>query len=414
MASLWATLCGFTAASAEQWPKFRGPFGDGSSPAEPAEIPLAWSPEQNVAWRTELPGEGWSSPVVVDGQVFLSAAIPTEDQDERFDLALLIVDAASGKLQTTARLMEQTPDQTPPIHSKNSHASPTLIVTKDRIYVHFGYQGTACTDRQGKPLWINRDLRFAPTHGNGGSPILVGDRLVFTCDGGDDPAIVALQADDGSVAWRTSRPVDAVRKFSFCTPTAIEVEGETQVIAPGSDCVLALDPDDGAILWQVNYSGFSVVPKPLYVDGQVLVATGFMRPSLLAIDPRGRGDVTETHVDWAIKRGIPKTPSLITYAGRIFFVSDEGIAACVDQQTGRMLWKERLGGGFSASPVRVGNRIYMTNEAGVTTVIEAADEFKPLAENDLAERTLASPAVAAPAVYLRTAEALYRIENSRS
>lgn len=397
--------------AASDWPAFRGPQGDGvARRADPQQIPLTWSPSKNVRWRSELPGQGWSSPVVAEGRVYLSAAVPAEGED--YDLVLLMVDAESGTIEKQVTLIEQRAATSPAIHLKNSHASPTPIVTDDRVYVHFGHQGTACTTRDGQLVWVNRELSFPPTHGNGGSPILVDQRLIFTCDGGESPSIAALNAADGSLAWRTPRQVEAGKKtFSFCTPTPIEVDGRTQVIAPGTDSVLALDPRDGHVLWKVRYDGYSVVPKPIFAQGLVILSTGFGRTKLLAIRPDGHGDVTDSHVVWESDRGIPKTPSPVADQGRVFIVSDDGIATALDARSGSVHWKQRLGGNFSASPLLVGDRVYFTDESGVTTVVRADEEYEKLAENDLGERTLASMAVADGALWMRTAEALYRIEQ---
>jgi len=412
--SKWGALCGCLIAlssglAADAWPRFRGPDGNGVAPTIAPSTPLTWDRETNVTWRSELPGQGWSSPVIGEDQIYLSAAIPFEGGDD-FSLALIIMDANSGQTIRVAKLMDQRAEDAPQIHQKNSHASPTPILSGDRVYVHFGHQGTACTDRAGNVLWTQRDLAFLPTHGNGGSPVLVDDKLIFTCDGGRRPTVAALNTQDGSIAWQVERPVDAARKFSFCTPTVIEVNRQTQVVAPGSDCVLGLDPDSGRIVWQVNYDGYSVVPKPVFANGRVYVATGFNRASLLAIRPDGTGDVTDTHVEWSTKKSIPKTPSIVATGDLLLLVSDDGIASCLEQATGEEVWKERLGGGFSSSPTLIGDRLYMTAESGKTVVVRAARQFEKLAENDLGERTLASMAVAGSAIYLRTADALYRLE----
>ncbi|WP_246109852.1 outer membrane protein assembly factor BamB family protein [Roseimaritima multifibrata] len=400
-----------TSLAADAWPEFRGPRGDGVVPSLAPSIPTKWTPEENITWRTELPGEGWSSPVIGGGKIYLSAAMPSDDGSDDRVLCLLILDQATGSLEKTVKLMKQESSTTPKIHNKNSHASPTPLLSENRIYIHFGYQGTACTDRQGNVQWVNRDLSFKPTHGNGGSPVLADGKLIFTCDGGDSPSVAALNTKDGSLAWRTPRPVDSARKFSFATPTVIDVDNQIQIIAPGSDCVLALDPASGKIIWQVAYDGFSVIPKPVYADGRLFVISGFMRSTLMAIQPTGKGDITDTHVDWVAKKAIPKTPSPIATDGLVFVVSDDGIVSCFEQTTGELVWKERLGGGFSSSPTLIGDHLYVTSEEGKTTVMKAGRKFELLAENDLEERSLASLAVADGAIYLRTAKALYRIEN---
>ena len=216
------------ASAAESWSAFRGPEGDGVT-ARP--LPVEWGPEKNIAWRTEIPGEGWSSPVTTGERIYLTAAIPSGDEENRrFTLSLLILDAESGEIVKTVPVMEQTDERPARIHKKNSHASPTPISHDGKIYVHFGYQGTACLSLDGDILWTNRDLYFKPTHGNGGSPVLTAGHLIFTCDGDAEPKIVALNAATGELAWSTPRPVSAKKTFSFCTPTVIEVDGRVQVL----------------------------------------------------------------------------------------------------------------------------------------------------------------------------------------
>ncbi|MCO8123954.1 PQQ-like beta-propeller repeat protein [Stieleria sp. TO1_6] len=378
-------------------------------------MPTEWSSDKNIAFRTPLAGQGWSSPVIADGRIYVTAAVPQNQEADakatEYALTLIILDAKNGDLLKSVPLMEQTAEKSHKIHKKNSHASPTPIVDGDRVFVHFGYQGTACVDLDGNLIWQNRDLFFKPVHGNGGSPILVDGKLIFTCDGASDPKVVALDAETGKVAWEVERPNDAKKKFSFCTPSLIIVDGQKQVIAPGSDSVLAIDPSNGNVIWQLLYSGYSVIPKPIYHQGLVFLSTSYDTPSMLAIDPTGSGDVTETHLKWSIKRNVPHTASMLAHEGLIYSISDGGIAICVDAQTGDVIYTKRVGGGFSASPVLVDNKIYYTNESGVTTVIATGREYNVLAENDLGERTLASAAVDGNALIMRTADAIYRIEE---
>ena len=400
--------------AADSWPTFRGPDGDGIVRDE-VDVPLRWSKTQNVSFRVPIPGQGWSSPVVSEGLIYVSAAIPVNGSSNAkktdYELSLLILDAESGDIQKTIPLLDQKAADSPKIHKKNSHASPTPLIDGNRVFVHFGYQGTVATDRTGKVLWKNRELFFKPVHGNGGTPVLYKNRLIFTCDGADDPKIVALDADSGKVAWETSRPVDAPKKFSFCTPTLIEVAGRPQLIAPGSNCVLALDPLTGDEIWRLLYTGYSVIPKPVYHQGLIFLSTSYDSPSLLAIDPTGSGDVTDSHLKWSIDKNAPHTPSMIASDGLLYSISDGGIAMCVEAKTGKVIYKKRVGGSFSASPIKVGNRIYYTNEAGLTTVVAAGRKYEVLAKNDLDERTLASMAVDSDALIVRTADAIYRIEQ---
>lgn len=400
------------AFAGDAWPTFRGPDGNGIADST-SKLPIEWSAKENIAWRSELPGQGWSSPVVGDGRIYLSAAIPTksgsDENSQAYVLSLLIVDASTGDLLETVEIMDQTADRSPRIHKKNSHASPTPILARDRIFVHFGHQGTACLSREGDVIWKNRELYFDPTHGNGGTPILVGNHLIFTCDGGKEPTIVALDAGTGKLVWEVGRPVSAKKKFSFCTPTLINVNGQQQVIAPGSDCVLALDPVTGETIWDVRYDGYSVVPKPVYDNGLVFISTSFDNSKMLAIRPTGSGVVTDTHVVWQVDRNIPKTPSMIAANGLVYSISDNGVAQCVEADSGDVVYQKRIGGNYSASPLMAGGHIYYTSEEGLTTVIRTGREFVKVSECDIPGRTLASLAVVDNSLLQRTEESLYRI-----
>ncbi|MAI71851.1 MAG: serine/threonine protein kinase [Rhodopirellula sp.] len=399
--------------AAEDWRLFRGPRGDG---VIDQSLPTEWGPDKNIAWRTELPGEGWSSPVTAGDRIYLTAAIPTIESDENQDnqdytLSLIIVDAVSGRLLKTIPILEQTRERLARIHRKNSHASPTPVIDGEKIYVHFGYQGTACLTLSGEVLWKNRELYFKPTHGNGGSPVLVSGNLIFTCDGDAEPRIVALNASNGQLVWSTPRPVSAKKTFSFCTPTVIEVDGKLQVIAPGSDCVLALDPVTGETIWDVRYVGYSVVPKPVFHGGLVFISTSFDNSKMLAIRPTGSGVVTDTHVAWQLDRNVPKTPSMVAHQGLVYSISDDGIATCVEAKTGDLVYRKRIGGNYSSSPLLAGGKLYFTSEDGVTTVVGAGKEFEELGSSSLEERTLASLGVIDDSILIRTAEALYRIQE---
>jgi outer membrane protein assembly factor BamB len=325
-------------------------------------------------------------------------------------LRALCFDSATGRLLWNTEVFTATESGALPVHNKNSPASPTAVVEGDHVYVHFGPHGTACLDRTGRILWRNDGLRYDPVHGNGGSPILVDDKLIFHADGARDPFVVALNKKTGDVAWKVPRTADVRQTFSFCTPLLISVDGKRQVISPGSGAVSALDPNDGREFWRVRYgNGYSVVPRPVFGNGLLFIATGFNRADLLAIRPDGQGDVTDSHVVWRTTKGAPLTPSVVVVGDEVYAVSDMGIASCFDAKTGKVHWQERIEGNYSASPLAAEGRIYFQNETGTGVVIQAGREFSKLATNKLEERTLASYAVAENAFFIRTEQNLYRI-----
>ncbi len=403
----WLFVC--NALLADEWPQFRGPTGDGISTA--TNVPLHWSATDHVAWKQAIPGSGWSSPVLSRGRLYLTTA--TEAGKDSSSLRALCLDASDGHLVWNVELFRPDPDATKEHHAKNGVASPTPIIASDRLYVHFGHLGTAALDLNGNVLWRQQTLIYRPRHGNGGSPVLVGNLLIFSCDAFSDPFVVALDCDNGQVRWKTPRNTTAAKTFSFSTPTVIALNGATLVVSAGSGFVGAYDPQDGHEIWRVRYGeGYSVVPRPVFANGLLFVASGFDRPSLLAIDPNGaKGDSTDTHIVWTSTKGIPLTPSMLAVNDELYMVSDNGVASCLDARTGNVHWTKRLGGDFSASPAFAEGRIYFQNEAGTTYVVKVGTTFELLATNDIEQRTLASPAPADNAIFLRSESHLWRIGN---
>jgi outer membrane protein assembly factor BamB len=382
------------------WPEFRGPTGQGIVGEQSA--PVRWSETENVRWKTPLPGIGWSSPVIRDGVVWMTTA--TEDGRS---LRVLSVDAASGEL---TRNVEVFRSERPPYkHEKNSFASPTPILGDDRVYVHFGVKGTAALDLDGSVLWRNTEHRFQDVHGSGGSPVLWRNLLIFNCDGADAQYVVALEASTGKTVWRTPR--NATR-FSFSTPLVIpRGESGQQVVSTGPDMAASYDPETGRELWRITFDGFSVVPRPVYGNGMVYLTTGFYEPLLLAIRADGQGDVTATHIAWRVSRGIPLISSPLLDGERIYVVNDNGIASCINALNGGELWRRRLPGTYAASPVLADGRVYFLNETGETTIVQSANEYVEIARNRVEGNTLASLAFGDGAMFLRSDRALYRIEN---
>jgi outer membrane protein assembly factor BamB len=399
----------------ESWLQFRGPQGDGV--VEERSLPKTWTETSNVRWYAKLPGLGWSSPVVIGDRVYLTAAV-SSSSDERSlagpqSLRLLCVKLDSGEMIFDREIFQQSADAPSP-HKKNSHASPTPIYDGERLIVHYGHQGTAAVDLDGQVLWSNRDHTFPPTHGNGGSPIIVDDKLIVTCDGGEEPYTLALNRQTGKEVWRTPREAVADRKFSFCTPSCFEIDGKLQLISPGSNIVQSLDPVDGRVLWHVDYDGYSVIPKPIHHQGLIFVCTGYGPTTLYAIDPTGSGSVTKSHVRWTLKsQTVPKTPSLIAYREIVILCSDQGIVAGVDAKSGKEVWKARIGGNYSASPLLNGRQIYFQSEGGESILMELGEtgleEPRELARGMLPGRTFASYAVVDNDLLVRAEEGLYRI-----
>jgi outer membrane protein assembly factor BamB len=408
-AVLMSALAVAARAEGEDWPEFRGPTGEG---IYRGPLPTEWGPRKNVAWKRPVPGAGWSSPVVHGGRVYLTTAVPIPGSRGDQSLRALCLDARTGQVLWDQEVFRQDDHTAPPIHRKNSHASPTPLTDGKRLYVHFGHQGTACLGLDGEVLWRNNGLRYDPWHGGGGSPVLADDALVFSCDGEDKQFVVALDRRTGRVRWKTPRDSGAPDYlFSFSTPLVIRVKGREQVVSPGSHLVAAYDPATGKELWRVRYDGYSVVPRPVYGHGLVFVCTGYSTVTLLAIRPDGEGDVTDTHVAWKLRKAtVPHVASPLLAGGELYLVSDHGVATCLDARTGEVYWQRRVGGSYSASPLLAGGKVYLQTEDGTAVVLRAGKEFRVLARNSLGERALASYAAADGALFIRTEKHLYRIQ----
>jgi outer membrane protein assembly factor BamB len=396
-------------AHAADWPEFRGPTRQGVYQGKP--LPTQWDAKTNIVWKQTIPGLGWSSPAIAAGKVFLTTATPGAPSERDQSLRALCLNAETGEIIWNVEVFHQDGQTAPAIQGKNSHASASPLVRAGKVYVHFGHQGTACLSLEGQVIWRNREVSYAPVHGNGGSPLLHDGLLIFCCDGDTDPFVVALDAETGKVKWKTARTWDHFKKFAFSTPLAIHQEAATQIVAPGAGGVAAYDAKTGAEIWKVRYGGYSVVPRPVLGHGLVFVSTSYDFPTLLAIRPDGHGDVTDSRVAWTLKRGAPHNPSPLLLGDELYVVSDQGLATCLDGKSGKVHWQERIKGNYSASPLAAEGLLYFLNETGLTTIVEARTAFKKVSENTLGERTLASPAAVDGALFIRTDKHLYRIEQ---
>ena len=385
---------------AEDWPQFRGPTGQGHSTER--GLPTEWSETQNVAWKVPVPGRGWSSPVVVDGRVWLTTATAIGRDTS---LRLMAFEAETGRQSLDVEVFRLR--NAALLNPKNSHASPTPIVESDRVYVHFGAQGTAAVSTTGEIIWKAR-LQYESQHGNGGSPALYGDLLIVNCDGFDEAFVVALDKRTGKTRWRTVRPEPWSQAYS--TPLVIRAGDRDLLISVGAFHTLAYDPQNGKDVWRVDYpDGFSNVPRPVYGDGLVFITTGFQQPSILAIRPDGKGNVTRSHVAWSLSRAAPLTPSPLLVGDDLYVVTDAGIVSNLDARSGAIHWQHRLGASVSASPVFADGRVYVLDEEGRTTVITPGAAFQQVAVNALEGSALASMAVASKSFFIRSATHLYRV-----
>ena len=389
-------------AGAQDWPEFRGPTGQGHS--DQRDLPVEWGEDRNVAWKVRVPGQGWSSPAIADGKVWLTTAVTDE---AGLSLRAVAFDAATGEEILNVGVFQQS--DTRLLNPKNSHASPTPIVDGNRVYVHFGASGTAALSTDGDVLWTTR-FPYISQHGNGGSPALYKDLLIINCDGYDQAFVVALDTATGEVRWKADRSGPFSQAYS--TPLVVRVDERDQAISIGAFRATAFDAETGEEIWHVRYEdGFSNVPRPVYGNGLVYIDTGFNDPKLMAVRVDGSGDVTDSHVEWIRTRSIPFTPSPLLVGEELYIVSDLGVISCLDAATGEVRWQERVLGNYSASPLYADGRIYFSSEEGVTTVIAPGREFQALATNTIDGWMLASIAVYEGAFFIRSHTHLYRIDS---
>jgi outer membrane protein assembly factor BamB len=410
-------LCGLGLGSARaaDWPQFLGPTGQGT--ALDARLPLHWSETNHVVWKTAVHDRGWSSPVLLDGQIWLTTA--TEDGRELYALCL---DARTGRILRDLKLFNVTEPQFADLF--NSYASPTPVIEPGRVYVTFGSPGTACLDtRTGRVLWTRRDLPCNHWRGAGSSPILWRNLFILHFDGADYQYVVALDKETGRTVWRTRRTVDFrdlepdgsikldgdLRK-AFSTPLVIELDGRPALLSLGSRALYLYDPATGREFWRfVQYHCHSGTCRPLYADGLALIGWGFPRGELSALKVAEAGFAHPPGEAWRVSRNAPNKPTPVRVGDLLFVVDDGGVGSCLEFRTGRSVWRKRIGGNYSASLLATRDRVYFFNEEGDTRVVRAARRFALLAENRLDAGFMASPAVDGNALILRTKTHLYRI-----
>jgi len=432
IAAACVAVAAHVAVAAEPWPQWRGPAGQGHAPAA-HDLPVTWSEQENVRWKTPLPGRGWSSPVIGGGLVWMTTAVEqpgTEAERKRrlegntgnrplavagpVSLRALGVDAESGRLVHDVELITVAEPQ--PIHALNSFASPSPVLAGNRLYCHFGDFGTVCLDTAtARVVWTSHELRLNHENGPGSTPVLWKDRLIVHVDGSDTQAIAALDAATGTVAWKTPRSGtlrnDPQLKKAYGTPLILPFDGRDVVVSPAADWIYGYDPATGAELWKQSYGGlgFSIVPRPVFAHGLLFMSTSFMQPELLAL--RLGAGTTAPEIVWREKKGAPTMPSPLVVGDALYMISEKGIATCLDARTGKSVWAERLAGNFSSSPLFADGRIYVGSREGKTYVLRTGPQAEVLATNELDGAIFATPAAVGRAIYLRTEGALYRLEK---
>ncbi len=409
------------------WPEFRGPSGDGhvSAPgnAKPIGLPLHWSETNNIKWKTEIPYRGWSTPVVMGGQVWLTTATP-----EGRDYFAVCVDQENGKILFNEKVFHtDNPEPLGNGASMNCYATPSPVIEPGRVYVHFGSPGTACLDtRTGKVLWKRSDLPCRHYRGASSSPVLFENLLILTFDGADLQYVTGLDKKTGETVWKTNRSVvwndenvpgpmakDGDLRKAHGTPLIATVSGKPQLFSVGAKASYGYDPRTGSELWRVEYNDYSSAPRPLFDHGLAYLVTGLSKKELWAVKTDGRGNVSDTHVAWKLSSGVGKYASPLLVDGLIYTAADESFITCVEAATGKVVWTERVGGKYAASPIYADGRLYFFSQDGTTTVLKPGRALEVIATNTLENGFMASPAADGKALYLRTKTHLYRVEATR-
>jgi outer membrane protein assembly factor BamB len=404
------------------WPARGGPNRDGQALPEDARgVPLSWNEEsgEHIVWKIPLEGEGHSSPIIGQGRIWLTAATP--DGTKQY---VYCIDEQSGEVIHHKLLFENAEPE--PLGNKiNTYASPSCVLEEDAVYVHFGTYGTALLDPEtAEIIWQRRDIECRHFRGPGSSPEIIENLVILTFDGIDQQFLMALDKRTGETVWRTDRSTDygdldedgnpradGDYRKAYSTPLVTVADGRAQVISTGAKAAFSYDALTGEELWTITHDEYNAAARPLEFNGHVIINTGSRRANLVSVrlDGTTLGDVDETHIVWRRERGNSDLSNPVRVGERIYMVTDNGVATCVDAASGEEIWTGRVGGTFVASPVVAGERVYVFNEEGETAVLKHADQFEVLSRNVLEEGMRSTPGVANGALFLRTFGHLYKI-----
>ena len=412
LAGLCAWLLMTAPGASENWPQFRGPGSQGRS-AE-AQLPFQWSATENVRWKAAIPGESWSSPIVWGDRVFVTTA--TESGQS---CRVLSLDRKTGKILWNHEVFRQALRRK---EGRNTYATPTPATDGHRVYACFGDGSVAALDLAGRVVWTNRDHKFYGQHGLASSPILHQGLIIMARDGSSDGEdkklgwqtpwdlsyVLALDAKTGQTRWKGKRGLSRISHGGPALWTA--PDGMVQVVSEAGDVVQGFDLLTGERLWSSEVLGEGKVPSMVIGDGLVFTAGGWGgKETIKAFKPGGKGDLKEQNLVWEQKKGMPKIPSLVYVNPHLFAITDGGVATCMKASSGELVWQERVGGTFSASPIAAGGRLYLLDDDGQTTIVEAGPVFKVLAKNPLGERVQASMAASQGQLFIRSEKNLFCI-----
>ena len=397
-------------AFADNWPQWRGPTMNGICAEK--NLPLKWSAEENITWKLAMPSWTGATPIIWGDRIFLNVA-------EGDNLLLWCVDRTKGEALWKKHLSAGNTKM-----RKQNMSSPSPVTDGKNVWVMTGTGILKAFDFSGTELWardVQKDYgRFGLNWGYASSPLLYEDALFVQVLHGmrtDDPSyVMRIDKKTGKTLWRVERETKAIRESpdSYTTPALLKYGNSVEIVITGGDCVTGHDPASGKELWRANglnpdnNPNYRIVASPVVYQGVVYAPT--REKPLLAIKAGGRGDVTETHKLWAFTHG-PDVPTPVTDGKYFYVVDDRGIMWCLDAKNGETIWgPQRIKPAtYSSSPVLADDKLYVTNEEGLTTVVKAGPKFEVLAENNLNDYTLSSPAISDGQIFMRTAQYLYCI-----
>jgi outer membrane protein assembly factor BamB len=425
------------AQTAGHWPQWRGPFFNGMARGD---APTVWSDTSNIKWKTQIPGRGFSTPVIWGDRIFVTTAIPTgkpaaapspaEDAGEgrgrgpgggagplvEHNFDLLALDRKTGKIlwQRTAKVA--TPHEG--YHrAYGSFASNSPATDGRYVYASFGSRGVYCYDFNGRLIWekdLGVQMKMRLAFGEGSAPLLVGDRLFLVFDHEAGSFIVALDKRNGKELWRATRE----ERSSWSTPLAIDHGGRTEIVVSATNRVRSYDAETGKVVWESAGLGANAIPVPVYQNGMVYVMSGYRDPKLMAIKLGKQGDLTGSDaIVWSHTRGVPYTASPVLYDNKLYVVTDNGMVSAFNAATGEPYYSQtRLpkSANLKASPVGANGKLYVATEDGDVVVLKMGEKFEVIATNHLTDQIfIATPVIAAGELYLRGQNTLFCISEKK-